>query len=47
MKKKFEIHKLSQLSITWILKEFKSYKPLLKTFQESNYLTGTFWVKPI
>ena len=44
---KFEIHKLSQLSITWILKELKSYKPLLKTFQKSNYLTGTFLVKPI
>ena len=30
--KKFEIHKLNQLLITWLLKELKSYKPLLKTF---------------
>ena len=46
--KKFEIHELSQLLITWIPKELKSYKPLLKIFQKSNYLAGTFWVvKPI
>ena len=43
-KKKIEIHKLSQLLITCILKEFKSCKPLLKIFQKSNHLTGTFWV---
>ena len=46
--KKLRIEKLSQFSITWILKKLRSmYKPLLKTFQKSNYLTGTFWAKPI
>ena len=39
---KFEIHKLIQFLITRILKEWKSYKPLLKIFRKSNYLTGTF-----
>ena len=46
--KKLRIQKLSQFSITWILKKLRSmYKLLLKTFQKSNYLTGTFWAKPI
>ena len=42
--KKFEIQKLSQLLITWILRELKSCKPWLKIFQKSNYLTDIFWV---
>ena len=45
--KNFEIYKPSQLLITWILRELKSYKPLLKIFLKSNDFTVTFWiVKP-
>ena len=39
--KKMETHKLSNS------KNWSPYKPLLKTFQKSNYLTGTFWTKPV
>ena len=35
------------LSIIWILKNRTPCKPLLKTFQKPNYLTGFFWAKPI
>ena len=45
--KNLGIHKLSWLLITWILKKWNSIKPLLKTFQKSNYLTGTCGAKPI
>ena len=46
---KFKIHKLSQLSITWILKELKLYKPLFKDIPEIKlshwYLLSKTYIK--
>ena len=39
LRKNLKIHKHCWLSITWMLKNWIPYKPLLKTFQKSSYIS--------